>query len=196
MQLGSFRIQIDSLICLVFRCPSLSKILAPDQFMTWFSFSTWPVMADLFISAALLFRSDRVNVLLLIDSTFICVPLVSSHNFCQSLQYIYMYSRSCGMESCTHILQFALLCVDLLGGLAAVAVSCRASRQYLFHIYGVSSQQSRIPLLHMGWLLILYSPVLTCFFYLCLLSFSFSDIGRASLCRKSTLDFVSSAEHS
>jgi len=30
-------------------------------------------MADLFISAALLFRSDRVNVLLLIDSTsFLC----------------------------------------------------------------------------------------------------------------------------
>jgi len=28
------------------------------------------------------------------------------------------------------------------------------------------------------------NPLLTCFFYLCLLSFSFSDIGRASLCRK------------
>jgi len=72
MQLGSFRIQIDSLTCLVFRCP-LSKILAPDQFMTWFSFATWSVMANFFISAALLFRSDRVNVLLLIDSTsFLC----------------------------------------------------------------------------------------------------------------------------
>jgi len=57
MQLGSFRIQIDSLTCLVFLCPSVSKILAPDQFMTWFSFATWSVMADLFISAALLFRS-------------------------------------------------------------------------------------------------------------------------------------------
>jgi len=43
-----------------------------------------------------------------------------------------MYSRSCGMESCTHILQFALLCVDLLSGLAAVSVSCRASWPYLF----------------------------------------------------------------
>ena len=31
--------------CLVFRCPSLSKMLAPDQFMTWFSFATWSVMA-------------------------------------------------------------------------------------------------------------------------------------------------------
>jgi len=41
MQAGSFRIQIDSLTCLVFRCPSLSKILAPDQFTTWFSFATW-----------------------------------------------------------------------------------------------------------------------------------------------------------
>ena len=97
-----------------------------------------------------------------------CVPLVSSHNFCQSLQY--MYSHSCGIESCTHILQFALLCIGLLGGLA-VSVSCRASRPYLFHIYGISSQQSQINLLHMGWLLILYSPVLTCFFSLCLLSF-------------------------
>ena len=37
-----------------------------------------------------------------------------------------MYSRSCGMESCTNILQFALLCVGLLGGLAVVSVSCRA----------------------------------------------------------------------
>jgi len=73
MQVGSFRIQIDSLTCLVFRCPSLSKTLAPDQFMTWFSFATWSVMADLFIFAALLFKSDRVNVLLLIDSTsFLC----------------------------------------------------------------------------------------------------------------------------
>ena len=155
-------------------------------------------MADLFISAALLFRSDRVNVLLLIDSTFICVPLVSSHNFCQSLQYIYiyMYSRSCGMESCTHILQFALLCVDLLGGLAAVSVSCKASWPYLFHIYGISSQQSQMTLLHMGRLLILYSPVLTCIFSLCLLSFFFSDIGRALQCRKSTLDSRSSSMHS
>jgi len=40
----------------------------------------------------------------------------------------------------------------------------------LFHIYGMSSQQSQITLLHMGWLLIFYSPVLTCFFSLCLLS--------------------------
>jgi len=38
-----------------------------------------------------------------------------------------MYSRSCGMESCTRILQFALLCVGLLGGLAVVSVSCRVS---------------------------------------------------------------------
>ena len=59
-----------------------------------------------------------------------------------------MYSRSCGMESCTHILQFALLCVDLLGGLA-VSVSW-ASWPYLFYIYGISSQQSQITILHMG----------------------------------------------
>ena len=32
-----------------------------------------------------------------------------------------MCSHSCGMESCTHILQFALLCVGLLGGLAVVS---------------------------------------------------------------------------
>ena len=85
----------------------------------------------------------------------------------------YMYSRSCGMKSCTHILQFALLCVGLLAGLAVVSVSCRASWPYLLHIYGISSQQSQITLLHMGWLPILYSPVLTCFFYLCPLSFPF-----------------------
>jgi len=84
-----------------------------------------------------------------------------------------LYSYSCGMESCTHILQFAQLCVDLLGGLAVVSVSCRASWPYLFHIYGISSQQSQITLLHMGWLLILYSPVLTCFFSLCLVFFLF-----------------------
>ena len=82
MQVGSFRIQIDSLTCLVFRCPCLSKILAPDQFMTWFSFATWSVMADLFISAALLFRSDRVNVLLLIDCTsFLCSSCLTQ-SFC------------------------------------------------------------------------------------------------------------------
>ena len=67
-----------------------------------------------------------------------------------------MYSRSCGMESCTHVLQFALLCVDLLGGLAAVSVSCRASWPYLFHIYGISSQQSQITLLQYA------NPLLSC----------------------------------
>jgi len=48
-----------------------------------------------------------------------------------------MYSCSCDMESCTHILQFALLCVDLLGGLAAVSVSCSALWPYLFHIFHI-----------------------------------------------------------
>jgi len=50
--------------------------------MTWFSFATWSVMADLFISAALLFRSDRVNVLLLIDCTsFLCSSCLTQ-SFC------------------------------------------------------------------------------------------------------------------
>jgi len=62
IQFGSFRIQIDSLTCLVFRCPSLSKILAPDQ--TWFSFATYDLLW-----LTCLFRSARVNVLLLINST-------------------------------------------------------------------------------------------------------------------------------
>jgi len=45
-----------------------------------------------------------------------------------------MYSRSCGMESCTHILQFALLCVDLLGRLVTaydrLLVTCSTSRDH------------------------------------------------------------------
>ena len=41
----------------------------------------------------------------------------------------------------------------------------------------------------MGWLLILYSAVQTCFFSLCPLSCSFSDIGRALLCRKSNFGY-------
>jgi len=69
---------------------------------------------------------------------FFSVFLLSLPIISASLSNI-MYSRSCGMGSCTHILQFALLCVDLLGGLPAVSVSCRASWPYLFHIYGINT---------------------------------------------------------
>jgi len=73
IQLASLHIRIDSLSCLVLRWPSVSKILAPDQSMTWFSFATWSVMAHLLVSVAKSFQSARVNVLLLMDSTsFLC----------------------------------------------------------------------------------------------------------------------------
>jgi len=79
-ELTSLRMSIDSLSCNnnnnnshhVFRWLSLSRILAPDQSMTWFSFATWSVVADLLVSVANSFRSARVNVLLLVDSTSMC----------------------------------------------------------------------------------------------------------------------------
>ena len=90
---GFLAFTIDSLSCLVLRWPSVSKILAPDQSMTWFSFATWSVMADLLVSVAKSFRSARVNVLLLMDSTsFLC--------FSQFLQCTYCCSY--GTESCRH----------------------------------------------------------------------------------------------
>ena len=48
-------------------------------------------------------------------------------------------------------------CLSVLWGFMAVFIP------YLRNILA-GSQQSQITLLHMGWLLILYSPVLTCFF--------------------------------
>ena len=127
MQLGSFRIQIDSLTCLVFRCPSLSNILAPDHDMIFFRYMICYGRLVHFCCPALsIWPCERSVAYRFYFSVFLA--LVSSHNFWQSLQY--MYSRSCGMESCTHILQFALLWVDLLGGLAAVSVSCMASWPY------------------------------------------------------------------
>jgi len=213
MQVGSFRIQIDSLTCLVFRCPSLSKILAPDQFMTWFPFATWSVMA--LRNRELHARNDDDDMICYGRLVHFCCPALSvwpcERSVANRVYFFSVFLLSLPIISaslsniCTvtvvawnsvHILQFALLCVDLLGGLAVVSVSCQALWPYLFHIYGISSQQSQITLLHIGWLLIFYSPVLTCFFFLCLLSFSFSDIGRASLCRKSTLDSRSSSVHS
>ena len=61
IQLASLCIRIDSLSCLVLRWPSLSKILASDQSMTWFSFATWSVMAHFLVSGARSFWSARVN---------------------------------------------------------------------------------------------------------------------------------------
>ena len=67
------RMLIDSLSCLVLRWLSVSKIVAPDQSVTWFSFATWSVIADSLVFAAKSYRSARVNGLLLMDSTsFLC----------------------------------------------------------------------------------------------------------------------------
>ena len=53
-----------------------SLSVAPDQSMTWFSFATWSVMADLLVYAAKSFWSACVNVLPLL----FCSPLASFHN--------------------------------------------------------------------------------------------------------------------
>jgi len=86
----------------------------------------------LFISAALLFRSDRVIVLLLIDFTsFLCSSC--------------LFPVAVVAWNPVHTFSSLLYCA--LGELAAVSVSCRASGPYLFNIYGISSQQSQITLL-------------------------------------------------
>jgi len=126
------------------------------------NFGTWPICGMIFFCYMICYgrlvhfccptlsvwpcESSVANQFYFFSVFLWSLPIISA-----SLQY--MYSRSCGMKSCTHILQSALLCVDLLGGLAVVSVSCRASWPYLFHIYGISSQQSHITILHMGWLL-------------------------------------------
>ena len=70
-----------SLIHLVLLSDSLSKIVAADQLITWFSCDAWSVSADLFCSDRLDARWPLVKGLLVIDSTSVSCSFNLVPNF-------------------------------------------------------------------------------------------------------------------
>ena len=70
-----------SLIHLVLLSDSLSKIVADDQLITWFSCDAWSVSADLFCSDRLDARWPLVKGLLVMDSTSVLCSFNLVPNF-------------------------------------------------------------------------------------------------------------------
>jgi len=182
MQLGSFRIHIDSLTCLVCRCPYdmifIRYMICYGRLVHFCcpALSVWPC------------ERSVANRFYLFSVFLLSLPIISASlsNVQSQLwhEILYTYSPVCF----TVRLSFGWTssCLSVLCGFMAVFIP------YLRNILSaVSDNPSTYG--------ITTNPLLSCadlFLFLCLLSFSFSDIGRASLCRKSTLDSRSSSMHS
>jgi len=81
MHICVFLIQSASFIHLVCRCASLSTTFPLPQSMTWFSFTAWSVMADLWVTLLSLALEARVCVPAMKESTSFLCSLILRPNF-------------------------------------------------------------------------------------------------------------------